>query len=226
MSTLLPCVEVDASVPATASVLFLHGLGADGHDFEPVVPLFRLPWARFVFPHAPALPVTINGGYVMPAWYDIRSLDLDPHKHDREDELHIRRSAAAIEALIAREVARGIPPSRIVLGGFSQGGAMALFTGTRHPEPLAGLLILSAYEVLRNARGEQTPANASTPIFFAHGRFDPVVPMFAGRAACEDARRPGRDVRWHEFPIRHEVSMPELETVGLWLHERLPQQVP
>lgn len=222
MTPLLPCVEVEPRAPVTASVIFLHGLGADGHDFEPVVPVFRTPWARFVFPNAPSLPVTINGGYVMPAWYDIRSLDLDPHKTDREDEVHIRRSAAAITALIAREVQRGVPPARIVLAGFSQGGAMALYTGTRHPEALAGLLVLSAYELLRDRRDEQSPANRDTPILFCHGRNDPMVPHFAGRAAYEAALRPGRDVRWHDFPIQHEVSMPELEVIGRWLHERVP----
>ncbi len=225
MPALLPCVEVDADRPATATVLFLHGLGADGHDFEPVAPMFRMPWCRFVFPHAPAMPVTINGGYVMPAWYDIRSLDLDPHRTDREDMTHIRASAAAVTALLAREVARGIPPSRIVLGGFSQGGAMALYTGSRHPEALAGLLVLSAYEVGRDARDELAPANERTPALFCHGRFDPVVPLFAGQAAAEGARRPGRDVRWHEFPIQHEVSVPEIEVVGQWLRERLPMHV-
>lgn len=222
MMKTLPCVEIDARVPATASVIFLHGLGADGHDFEPVVPAFNLPWARFILPHAPSLPVTINGGYVMPAWYDIRTLDFDPHG-EREDEAHVRASADAITALIARENARGIAPSRIVLGGFSQGGAMALFTGARHPEPLAGLLVLSAYELLPGRRDEHSPANAATPILFCHGRHDPLVPMFAGQAACEAFRRPGRDVRWHDFPIQHEVSIPELQTVAAWLHERLPQ---
>jgi len=223
-SPLLSCVEVDAPAGASASVIFLHGLGADGHDFEPVVPVFRMPWARFVFPHAPSMPVTINGGYVMPAWYDIRSLDLDPRARGREDEGHVRRSAAAIEELIAREVERGVPAARIVLGGFSQGGAMALYTGARYPERLAGLLVLSAYEVLRERRDEESAANRETPAFFGHGRHDPIVPLFAGQAACEAARRPGRDVRWHEFPIQHEVSLPELEVVGRWLHERLPRQ--
>lgn len=223
MTRLLPCVEIDAQLPATASVIFLHGLGADGHDFEPVVPAFGLPWARFILPHAPALPVTINGGYVMPAWYDIRSLGFDPHDREREDESHIRASAAAITALIARENARGIASDRIVLGGFSQGGAMALFTGARHPEPLAGLLVLSAYEVLPRCRDEHTEANAGTPILFCHGRHDPLVPMFAGQAACEAARRPGRDVRWYDFPIQHEVSIPELQVAAAWLRERLPR---
>jgi phospholipase/carboxylesterase len=223
MTELLPCVELDAQVPATASVIFLHGLGADGHDFEPAAPVFNLPWARFIFPHAPSLPVTINGGFVMPAWYDIRSLSFDPHAGPREDESHIRSSAAAITRLIERERARGIASERIVLGGFSQGGAMALFTGTRHPEALAGLLVLSAYEVLPERRDEQSPANLDTPILFCHGRHDPLVPVFAGRLAYEAALRPGRDVRWHEFPIQHEVSLPELQVVAAWLHERLPR---
>ncbi|MCY1056887.1 carboxylesterase [Nannocystis sp. SCPEA4] len=223
MNQLLPCVEVDAKVPATASVIFLHGLGADGHDFEPVVPLFNLPWARFILPHAPSLPVTINGGYVMPAWYDIRSLGFDPHAGPREDEAHIRASAEAITRLIARENARGIASERIVLGGFSQGGAMSLYTGTRHPETLAGLLVLSGYEVLPDRRDEQTRANFDTPALFCHGRLDPLVPTFAGRAAYEAALRPGRDVRWHEFPIQHEVSPAELQLAAGWLHERLPR---
>jgi phospholipase/carboxylesterase len=223
MTQLLPCVEVDAQVPATASVIFLHGLGADGHDFEPAVPAFGLPWARFIFPHAPSLPVTINGGYVMPAWYDIRTLGFDPHERAREDANHIRASAAAITALIARENARGIASDRIVLGGFSQGGAMALFTGTRHPETLAGLLVLSAYEVLPDSRHEHTRANADTPILFCHGRNDPLVPAFAGRAAYEATLAPGRDVRWYDFPIQHEVSLPELQVAAGWLRERLPR---
>lgn len=223
MTDLLPCVEIEAQVPATASVIFLHGLGADGHDFEPVAPIFKLPWARFIFPHAPAIPVTINNGHVMPAWYDIRSLAFDPHAGPREDEAHILASAAAITRLIARERARGIASDRIVLGGFSQGGAMAQFTGTRHPDPLAGLLILSAYELLSDRRHEHARANLDTPILFCHGRHDPMVPLFAGRAAHEAALRPGRDVRWHEFPIQHEVSLPELQVVTAWLHERLPR---
>jgi phospholipase/carboxylesterase len=223
-TSLLPAIEIDARGPATASVIFLHGLGADGHDFEPVVPLFRMPWARFILPHAPSRPVTINGGHVMPAWYDILHLDLDPHRHDREDLVGVRTSAAALTALIARENARGIPSSRIVLGGFSQGGAMALYTGLRHPETLAGLLVLSAYELARDRHSEHQGANASTPIIFCHGRHDPLVPLFAGKAASEAVTRPGRAVRWHEFPLQHEVSLPEIEVVTGWLHERLPQQ--
>lgn len=222
MSALLSCVEVEARVPATASVIWLHGLGADGHDFEPLVPHLRLPHARFVFPNAPAIPVTINGGYVMPAWYDIRNLDLGPAGADREDPAQIRRSAAAITALIARENERGIADDRIVLAGFSQGGAMALYAATRHPRGLAGFLVLSAYELLRGHDSEHSPANAGTPALFCHGRNDQMVPMFAGQAACESARRSGREVRWYDFPIGHEVSMPEIQTIAGWLQERLP----
>ena len=222
MTEVLPCVELDTEVPATASVIFLHGLGADGHDFEPVAPLFKMPWARFILPHAPAIPVTINSGMVMPAWYDIRSLGFDPHAGPREDEPQILASAAAITRLIARENARGIASDRIVLGGFSQGGALALFTGARHPDPLAGLLVLSGYELLPERRHEHTRSNLDTPILFCHGRHDPLVPLFAGSAAHEAALSPGRDVRWHEFPIQHEVSLPELHVVAAWLHERLP----
>ncbi len=222
MPALLPCVEVEARTPASASVIWLHGLGADGHDFEPLVPHFRLPHARFVFPNAPAIPVTINGGYVMPAWYDIRNLELSPQVQDREDPAQIRSSAAAIEALIARENSRGIPSDRIVIAGFSQGGALALYVAPRHTQPLAGFMILSAYEVLPSLAGEHHEANKATSALFCHGRHDPTVPMFAGQAACESARRSGRDVRWYEFPIGHEVSMPELQTIAGWLQERLP----
>ena len=222
MTALLPCVEVEARGPATASVIWLHGLGADGHDFEPLVPHLRLPHARFVFPNAPAIAVTINGGYVMPAWYDIRNLEMSPHAQDREDPAQIRRSAAAIEALIAREVARGVPTERIVLAGFSQGGAMALYVATRHAQRLAGFMVLSAYELLSAHTSEHSEANAATPALFCHGRHDAMVPMFAGQAACESARRGGREVRWYDFPIGHEVSMPEIQTIAAWLRERLP----
>ena len=222
MPALLPCVEVEARKPASASVIWLHGLGADGHDFEPLVPHMRLPHARFVFPNAPAIPVTINGGYVMPAWYDIRNLELRPQVQDREDPTQIRSSAAAIEALIARENSRGIPSDRIVIAGFSQGGALALYVAPRHAKPLAGFMVLSAYEVLPSLASEHHEANTTTPALFCHGRHDPTVPMFAGQAACESARRSGRDVRWSEFPIGHEVSMPEIQTIAGWLLERLP----
>lgn len=222
MTALLPCVEVEARSPASASVIWLHGLGADGHDFEPLVPHLRLPYVRFVFPNAPAIAVTINNGFVMPAWYDIRNLELSPHVKDREDPTQIRKSAAAIEALIAREVERGVPTDRILLAGFSQGGAMALYVATRHPRRLAGFMVLSAYELLPGHASEHSEANAATPALFCHGRHDTMVPMFAGQAACESARKSGREVRWYDFPIGHEVSMPEIQTIATWLRERLP----
>lgn len=222
-TALLPCVEVEPRQPATATVVWMHGLGADGHDFEPIVPHLRLPHVRFVFPNAPAIPVTINNGFVMPAWYDIRSLDLAPSHKPREDPDQIRKSAAAVSAILAREHQRGVPSDRIVLAGFSQGGAMALHIAPRYPERLAGFMVLSAYELLRGTlSSEQHPANATTPALFCHGRNDPMVPLFAGQAACESVRTEGRDVRWYDFPMAHEVSMPEIQTIAAWLRERLP----
>lgn len=216
---MLPCVEISPRTPATASVVWLHGLGASGHDFEPIVPYLGLPHARFVFPHAPERPVTINGGYVMPSWYDIRHLDFV--SAGREDEADILASSAATAELIAREEARGVPAERIVLAGFSQGGAIALHQGHRHPGRLAGILALSTYLVRPHALAEGAPANADTPVFFGHGRFDDVVPLFAGRHAYEAFARPGRDVRWKEYPMAHEVCPPEIADIGAWLRERI-----
>lgn len=221
--SLLPCVEIDATRgPASAAVIWLHGLGASGHDFEPIVPHLGLDHARFVFPHAPAIPVTINRGWVMPAWYDIKSLD---RRGDREDPAEVRASATRVAALIAREQSRGVPSERIVLAGFSQGGAMALHVGLRYPDPLAGLLVLSAYLLLPAALvAEQSPANRRTPLLFCHGTHDAVVPVDAGRTSARRIAEaaPGRDLRWSEFPIDHEVSPPEIAAIGAWLRERLP----
>ena len=232
MSEHLPTVEVASrGVPASASVIWLHGLGADGHDFEPIVPLLSLPHARFIFPHAPEIPVTINNGWIMRAWYDIRSLD---RGSDREDPVQIRTSAVRIHALIERERERGIDSERIVLGGFSQGGAMTLYTGLRYPHRLAGLLALSSYMLLPEALPREiAAANQQTPILFAHGSLDDLVPTFAGRAAFDQISaldREGRsqegaalrELRWQEFPMGHEVSPAELALVGAWLRERLP----
>lgn len=213
---LLPCVERDPEGPATAAVLWLHGLGADGHDFPPVIPQLGLPGGhgvRFVFPHAPRMPVTLNGGLIMPAWYDIRSLDVRG-----QDEAGIRRSAARLEALVAREVESGIPPRKIVLAGFSQGGAVALFTGLRHAEPLAGILALSTYLVLPEAvEAEATDANRSTPIFQAHGLWDPMVPHDAGARTRDWLAAHGHAVEWHEYPMAHQVSIEEIRAIGAWL---------
>lgn len=217
--SLLPCVEIDPRIPATASVVWLHGLGASGHDFEPIVPYLKLPHVRFVFPHAPARPVTINGGYVMPSWYDIRRLDFVAD--GREDEAQIHASTTQIDALLAREAERGIPASRVVLAGFSQGGALALHVGHRYPERLAGMLILSAYLLRPEALAEGHPSNADTPLQVMHGREDEVVPLFAGRHVYETFIRPGRDVRWQEYRMGHEVCPAQIADIGRWLHERI-----
>ena len=212
-------VEIDARGPADASVIWLHGLGADGHDFEPVVPhLGAPPGTRFVFPHAPAIPVTVNGGMVMPAWYDILALDLER----RVDEDGVRRSADAVAALIGEERERGIPSERIVLAGFSQGGAIALHLGLRHPERLAGILALSTYLAVETGlEEERSAANAETPILQAHGTHDPMVRLERGEAARDRLTALGYSVTWKQYPIEHAVSMDEIQDVGAWLREVL-----
>lgn len=218
MAELLPCVEIAPAGEVSSSIVWLHGLGASGHDFEPIVPYLRLPRTRFVFPHAPPRPVTINMGLIMPAWYDITALD----RAGAESERHVRESAALVTALLDRERERGVPSTSTVLAGFSQGGALALFTGVRHPEPLAGILVLSGYELLEGTRErEQAGANRSTPMLFCHGTYDPLVPVERGRAAHETYATAGLDVRWREFRIEHQVSMEEIDEVGAWLRERL-----
>lgn len=218
MASLLPCVEVGPRGEAAGTVVWLHGLGANGHDFEPIVPALELPRVRFVFPHAPVRPVTINGGMVMPAWYDIVALV----RAGGEDEAQVRESAARIDALIAREVGRGVPSDRIVVAGFSQGAALALHVGTRYPERLAGIMVLSGYEVRAASRSaEASPANLGTPMLFCHGTQDPLVPVQGGRAACEAHATPGREARWREFPMAHEVSDAEIDVIRDWLHARL-----
>ncbi len=199
-------------------MICLHGLGADGHDLAPVVPLLGLDdlGIRFVFPHAPSQPVTLNMGLVMPAWYDIRELDLDRG----HDETGIRESAGRIEMLIAHEVARGVPSRRIVLAGFSQGGAMALHVALRHPEPLASVLALSAYLVLaRSLEAEINHANVSTPIFQAHGAFDPVVPLHAGESARDRLRSLSYPVEWRVYPAAHEIHPEEIRDISMFLRE-------
>ena len=226
MPDLLPCVEVEpreARVIARASVIWLHGLGADGHDFEPIVPVLQTRAVRYVFPHAPALAVTINGGYVMPAWYDIRSLDFDDP--DREDEAQIAESLRQIELLIARERLRGVPSDRIVLAGFSQGAAMAIHVGVRHAQPLAGLVALSGYLVCADRfEAERRAENRGAAVLQCHGRFDDVVPIAAGRDAHAELQRtatPGTPLSWHDYAMAHEVCPEELEVIGAWLRARL-----
>jgi phospholipase/carboxylesterase len=218
MTDVLPAAEIDARGEPAGTVLWLHGLGASGHDFEPIVPLLGLPDVRFVFPHAPARGVTINGGLIMPAWYDI--LSLGPSRAG-EDADGVRESAAMVEALIAREVERGVGAERIVLAGFSQGGAMALFVGTRHRRPLRGIMVLSGYEVLAHTReAEASDANRDTPMLFCHGTYDPMVDIARARAAFSAHAGHGSAARWHEFPMGHEVSPAEIVVVRDWLAAR------
>jgi phospholipase/carboxylesterase len=215
-------VEIETGRAPAAAVIWLHGLGADGHDFEPIVPELVRPGERalrFVFPHAPIRPVTLNGGYAMRAWYDIIAID----RRAAEDESGIRAAQALIETLIRRENARGIATQHIVLAGFSQGGAMALFAGTRYPEKLAGIMGLSCYQVLA-ARfdAERGAANQSTPVFLAHGLQDPVVPPALGEAARRQLQAAGYPVEWHTYSMPHAVCPPEVADIGAWLQRVLP----
>jgi phospholipase/carboxylesterase len=215
---LVSCVEVEARGEPRGSVVWLHGLGADGHDFEPVVPLLDLPDVRFVFPNAPARPVTINGGMVMPAWYDVVSLG-GPGPGERADD--VRRSARLVEAVLEREEQRGVPSSRMVLAGFSQGAAMALYVGARYPRTLMGIMVLSGYEVLADPReAEGSPANRATPMLFCHGTYDPLVAIQRGRLAHRAYESAQRQAEWHDFPIAHEVSPDEIAVIAGWLNAR------
>ncbi len=212
---LLPCIVVEPPVgPARSAVIWLHGLGADGHDFEPIVPYLRIDparAARFVFPHAPLRAVTVNMGLLMPAWYDIRDLSLDRDA----DEKGIHESTGQVRSLIAKENAHGVPTSRIVLAGFSQGGAIALHAGLRHPDRLAGILALSTYLVREDTlEVERTAANRATPVFQAHGTEDPMVPLVAGQMARDRLVELGWHVDWRTYPIAHEVSPAEITDVG------------
>lgn len=221
---MLDAIEIGPeSGEATASVIWLHGLGADGHDFEPIPPLLGLPKVRFVLPHAEHRPVTINNRFVMRAWYDILSLDFTGV---RESEADIRASQAQIEALIRRENQRGVPSERIVLVGFSQGGAMALHVGLRWPEPLAGIVVLSAYLVMGDRLAqERAPANANTPMLVCHGTRDPVVPVWLGKAAYDQvlALDPERPMHWYDYPMPHAVCPEEIAEIARFLHERLDE---
>jgi len=213
----LETVEIETGPSPAAAVLWLHGLGADGYDFEPVVPALCLPDAlpvRFVFPHAPMMPVTINAGMVMRAWYDVLALEGER----REDEAGIRASQARVEALIAREGARGIGPGRLVLAGFSQGGAIALQAGLRHAARLAGILALSTYLPLAGTlAAEAHPANRDVPIFMAHGQHDPLVPVARARRSRDLLEQAGYGVEWREYPMPHAVCDEEIAAVGRWL---------
>jgi phospholipase/carboxylesterase len=222
---MLKTVEIETAPNPVAAVIWLHGLGADGHDFEPIVPALVGPGergVRFVFPHAPVRPVTLNAGMAMRAWYDIVGID----RFARQDEAGVRASDAQVRALIRRENERGIPTDRIVLAGFSQGGAMALFTGLRYPEKLAGIMGLSCYMVLApTLDAERHAANQHTPLFMAHGTDDPVVGMPLGQESCELIRARGYPVQWRTYPIPHAVSPEEIADIAAWLRVRLPAPV-
>jgi phospholipase/carboxylesterase len=221
MSEPLQCVEVQTSPSPGATVILLHGLGADGYDFVPVVRELEAhgaPAARYVFPHAPTMPVTINGGYVMRAWYDILGADLVR----REDERGIRASQGMVEALIEREVARGVARSRIVLAGFSQGGAITLHTGLRQPQPLAGLIALSCYLPLAESFSKEAAAGSKgVPVFLAHGTQDPVVPMARGAASRDALKAAGYAVEWHDYPMPHSVSAEEIRDIAAFMQRVL-----
>jgi phospholipase/carboxylesterase len=217
MSELLKCVEIEPAGDATATVIWLHGLGASGNDFEPIVPELQLPAGldvRFVFPHAPQIPVTVNGGMVMPAWYDILAMDIDR----KVDEAGVLASADAVDALIEREIQRGIPAERIVIAGFSQGCAVAYQAALRYPQQLAGLLTLSTYMAM-----PVTPstANASLPVLVCHGSQDPMVPEVLGRRAVDTLTSLGYQPEYLTYPMEHMVCLEQIRDIGQWLSKVL-----
>jgi phospholipase/carboxylesterase len=218
---ILPTVEHETAAEPRYSIIWLHGLGADGNDFAPIVPELVAPhWPalRFVFPHAPVRPVTVNGGMPMRAWYDIAGTAIA----DRQDADGIRASIAEVDALVAREAERGVPASRIVLAGFSQGGAIALAGGLRHAEALAGIVALSAYLPLHESlAAERSAANAAVPMFQAHGTADPVVPLELGTMSRDWLVALGYRIDWHEYPMGHQVCAGEIADLRDWLGARL-----
>lgn len=220
---LLDSVQTETGPNARYAVIWLHGLGADGNDFGPIVPeLVAKEWPaiRFVFPHAPRRPITINGGMSMRAWYDITGMEIA----NRQDETGIRASMREVEALIAREVERGIPAERIFLAGFSQGAAMVLSAGLRHARRLAGIVALSGYLPLeQQLEAERSPANAEVPIFLAHGRVDPVVPQTLGMLSRDFLRANGYSVDWHSYAMAHQVCAEEIADLRDWIGARIAQ---
>jgi phospholipase/carboxylesterase len=216
MAETLPAIEIETKPKPSHAVIWLHGLGADGNDFVPVVKEMKLPplGIRFVFPHAPMRPVTINGGFVMRAWYDVAYEELA----FKEDERGLRESQALIEDLVARENARGIPSGRIVLAGFSQGGVIALQAGLRQSKRLAGLMALSAYLPLsRMIEVERNPASNPVLIFMGHGISDNIVPIASGKMSRDTLIKLGYAVEWHQYPMPHSVCAAELSDIGAWL---------
>ena len=216
---LLPCVEVNPATPADSAVIWLHGLGADGHDFEPLVPELNLPPGlptRFIFPHAPSIPVTINNGYVMPAWYDIVEMNIDR----RIDTTQLEASAQAIQALIKRETDNGIAANRIILAGFSQGGAVGYQAALSYPEKLGGLMALSTYFATHDTIALH-PANAALPIGIFHGTMDPVVPEPLGQKALALLQAQGYSPDYKTYPMEHSVCPQQVGDISLWLQKIL-----
>jgi len=221
---MLETIEVETNPEPNAAVIWLHGLGADGHDFEPIVPEIVRPgeraW-RFVFPNAPVRPVTINGGMAMRAWYDLKGLD----RRAAEDVAGFRDTDALVRQLIAKEVARGIPTNRVVLAGFSQGGAVSLYTVPRYPDKLAGVLALSCYLPRESTfLAERAPANDATPIFMAHGRADTVLTMSLGTQSRDFLKAQGYIVEWHDYPMAHAVCAAEIADIREFLFRILPEE--
>lgn len=219
MTAILAHITLESGKNSKYSVIWLHGLGADGQDFVPIADELKLPVAvRYLFPHAPRRPVTINGGFVMRAWYDIAGNDISA----QQDAAGIHASQMAVDALIEHEIERGVSPQHIFLAGFSQGGAIALHTALRRSEPLAGILALSAYLPLaETARYEASTSSRKTPIFMAHGRQDPVIPCALGLASKEELLALGYAVAWHEYPMQHSVNDQELSDIEAWLTTRI-----
>ena len=217
----LPCIEIETAPNPRHAVIWLHGLGADGHDFEPIVPeLVDRSWPalRFVFPNAPVRPITINGGMAMRAWYDISGLEIA----QRQDEAGIRDSIRLLGELIERETARGVAAANIVIAGFSQGGAIVLSGGVRHPQRLGGIIALSTYlPMAEKTDAEANAANRDVPIFMAHGMLDPTIPHALGEMSRDYLAQRGYAVDWHAYPMAHQVCAQEIADLRTWLGARL-----
>lgn len=222
MPAILPHITLETAPNPQHSIIWLHGLGADGEDFVPIAEEMALPLAvRYIFPHAPKQAVTINGGFIMRAWYDIVSDEI----HAEQDEAGIRASSIEIEKLIAQEQTRGILPGNIYLAGFSQGGAIALHTALRHKDSLGGILALSTYLPLAETLAtEANSAGKNTPIFMAHGRSDPIVPYVLGKSSREVLLGQGYQLEWHEYGMPHSVCQEEVRDIEAWLTRRLRGQ--
>jgi len=219
MTSILPHIVLDRGQAPKHSIIWLHGLGADGEDFVSVAEQMNLPVAmRYIFPHAPKQPVTINGGFVMRSWYDIADIDIGA----KQDAAGIHASQAEIEKFIAQEKARGVAAENIFLAGFSQGGAIALHTGLRHPAKLGGILALSTYLPLADTLSQEVSLSAKkTPVFFAHGRHDPVVPYSLGKLSADKLQQHGYQIDWHEYSMAHSVNAEEINDIAHWLKQRL-----